>query len=894
MSGRKIEIAFNVQLKDALLARNPNWTGQIVAEETGILEESAGARPDIVVNTLGGIPVVVETEFDPARTVEEDASKRIGKTIERDGRSIEQSIALCVPASIRKTSDMRQAIEDASFRLCVRSVNDERWPDEGWWVVDIDGLTSTIELVSLSESELRKGEGILSRGIEQAASILEDKGRKAPSILAAISRELHQKDGEQTRGMAMSIIANALFFHTKVAGSHEVKTLDEHRNENGRLSKSEILKTWSHIYRNIDYIPIFKTASSLLKPIPNGTAQRILDRLARVAGELEDLGATTQHDLHGRLFQRLITDRKFLASFYTLPESARLLAEIAIGRLDVDWSDADAIGRLRIGDFACGTGALLNAAYASVASRHRRRGGDGNALHIKMMEDVLVGGDILPAATHLTASVLSSVQPEVPFDSTSILTFEYGEAPEGSGRDVAIGALDLIEDQQARDLFGTGQDRVRGSERGAGGDTLDIPHRSFDLVIMNPPFTRPTNHEGGHHDIPIPSFAGLGTDEEEQRKMSEKLKRIGGQEMVGDGRAGLASNFIDLAHTKIKPGGTIAFVLSATFASGGAWKKVRDFLSKHYQDIIVVSIASHGSTNQAFSFDTGMAEVLIVATRKKEKTPTTDTTFINLERRPQSVLEAVVMARSIGGIPSDNGEGRVMNGSYIKGDLGQGGFSGVTDGSVAKAASGIYGGALCLPRLLDKVDIPIVELGSLGERGPVHREISGKNKYTGQILGPFDIDPIDTKRTPIYPTLWSHDATRERQFVVLPDSQGRIRPGYEEKAAKIWATASCLHFNLDFRLNSQSLASCLTPAKTIGGRAWPSFICKDTIWEIPLVLWMNTILGLISFWWKGSRQQQGRACITVSRLPSLAVLDVREISKMGGGGGGRKSEPNFR
>ncbi len=893
MPGRKIEIVFNERLKEALEARNPNWAGRIVAEETQVLAESASARPDIVVNIPSGIPVVVETEFDPAPTVEDDAFNRIGNTLEQDGRTIEQSVALRVPENIRKAGDMRQAIENASFRLCVWSANAERWPDKDWWLVDIDDLASTIELVSLSESQLREGEGILSRGIEQAARILEDKGRTAPQVLADISAELHQKDGEQTRGMAMSIIANALFFHTKIAGVHGVETLDQHRNSNDNLSKSKILSTWSHIYRNINYIPIFKTASSLLKPIPNGTAQRILNRLADVAGELDDLGATTQHDLHGRLFQRLITDRKFLASFYTLPESARLLAEIAVGRIEVDWSNADAIGRLRIGDFACGTGALLNAAYTSVASSHRRQGGDDKALHTKMMENVLVGGDILPAATHLTASVLSSVQPEIPFDSTSIVTFEYGEPPADSGRDVAIGALDLIEDQGARDLFGTGQDRVRGSEQGAGAETLDIPHGSFDLVIMNPPFTRPTNHEGKHGDIPIPSFAGLDTEVEEQRKMSEKLRKIGGKGMVGDGRAGLASNFIDIAHAKIKPGGVIAFVLPAVFVSGGGWKKARDFLAKYYKDVIVVGISTHGSTTTAFSSDTEMAEILLVATRKKENTPGTDTTFVNIERRPQSVLESVVMARSIGRIPSDKNEGKVPGGSYIKGDLKQGGFAGVANDSVAKTAAGIYRGTLSLPRLLDEFDIPIVDLGSLGQRGPVDREISGKNKYTGKVLGPFDIDSLDPERTPTYPTLWSHDAKRERQLIVLPDSQGRIRPGYKEKAAKIWGTASCLHFNRDFRINSQPLGSCLTPVETIGGRAWPSFICEDKRWEIPLVLWMNTILGLISFWWKGTRQQQGRSSITVSRLPSLAVLDVRKLSETGGGGG-RNGEQDFR
>ena len=68
------------------------------------------------------------------------------------------------------------------------------------------------------------------------------------------------------------------------------------------------------------------------------------------------------------MFQRLIADRKFLATFYTLPSSAALLAELAAARLDIDWSDCEAVIALRIGDFACGTGALLNAAYEAVLS----------------------------------------------------------------------------------------------------------------------------------------------------------------------------------------------------------------------------------------------------------------------------------------------------------------------------------------------------------------------------------------------------------------------------------------------------------------------------------------------------------------------------------------------
>ena len=44
-------------------------------------------------------------------------------------------------------------------------------------------------------------------------------------------------------------------------------------------------------------------------------------------------------------------------------------------------------------------------------------------------------------------------------------------------------------------------------------------------------------------------------------------------------------------------------------------------------------------------------------------------------------------------------------------------------------------------------------------------------------------------------------------------------------------------------------------------------------------MWSNTTLGLLSFWWVGTRQQQGRASLTITQLPRLTVLDPRPLSK---------------
>ena len=688
----------------------------------------------------------------------------------------------------------------------------------------------------------------------------------------------------------MAIIANALVFQMAIAGtgnkdkSFKIKIFDELRSKIGGLAKNTILLHWHDILNKINYWPIFQIASDLLTFIPDDTAHMILERLCNVSSELALLGTTSQHDLSGRMFQRLISDRKFLATFYTLPSSAALLAELAVARLETNWSDEKAVRALRIADFACGTGALLNAAYQAILSRYRRHAGDDREIHHAMMETVLVGSDIMPAATHLTASVLSSVHPTVTFANTSIITLPYGQQPDDTGRPIALGALDLITEETTMPLFGTGQQRLRGSASG-NDRCIDILHGGFDLVIMNPPFTRPTNHKVAN--VPVPSFAGFATEEDEQRAMSRKLKRIRRPGMAGDGNAGLASNFMDIAHAKLKnDDGVLALVLPASFLQGGSWAGARRMLEEHYRDIAIISIAATGETDCAFSADTGMAEVLIVANRKDndEQQVDRDVLFVNLLHRPRSILEAVATAWTVRRLPFARervgpvsvGTGERL-GCYIRGTLAEMGSAGLRSLETAEAAAGLARGELRLPRCSEPLPIPACRLDDLGRRGLLHRDINGTKADVAR--GPFRIIPLRPDNIPTYPALWSHEAERETQMVVCPDSVAEVRPGSRQHAVAVWRnTSSRLHFTLDFRINSQPLAACMTPKPSIGGRAWPNFLCKEKCWEIPLALWANTTPGLIAFWWIGSRQHQGRAILTISRLPALMVLDTRRLS----------------
>ena len=645
-----------------------------------------------------------------------------------------------------------------------------------------------------------------------------------------------------------------------------------------------LIDAWGRILDEINYWPIFKVASDLLAPIRAATARRVLDALSAAAERLAHIGVTTRHDLSGRMFQNLIVDRKFLATFYTLPTSAALLAELSVARLETDWTNFGAYPALRVADLSCGTGTLLSAAYHAVLGRYRRAGGDDGAVHREMIERAIVAADIMPAAAHLCASQLSSVHPNVVFDNTRVYTMPYGiGVSEERERGVAIGSLDLTVAAQTRSLFATGQRQARGAGGDAEVSDVELPHESVDLVIMNPPFTRPTGHEAKKIGIPVPAFAGFRTTADEQRAMSDRLAAIRGalDSPAGHGNAGLASNFIDLAHAKVKPGGVVALVLPIAAVQGSAWSAVRELLADRYMDVVIVTIAASGNFDRAFSADTGMAEALIVATKRHDgpSDSTRQALFVNLHRRPETLLEAAETAKLAALLRAAPATGRLRAGdqplgSYVRAPLNEGGCAALRESALADTMMALRRGELRMPRH-EQRHVPICSLGDLGERGLYHLDIGTANDEQPPFRGPFKIVPA--QGVPSYPILWSHRADRERSMIVEPDSEGEIRPDCEARTLEAWRTATRLHFNRDFQINSQSLAACLTPDRTLGGRAWPNFQLHDARWDEVIALWANCTAGLMMFWWEGSRQQRGRVTLTISELPKLSVLDPRSL-----------------
>ena len=182
--------------------------------------------------------------------------------------------------------------------------------------------------------------------------------------------KLKQILGEQTMRMVAAILASAFVFHVSNEGQSGIPPMSTLHGVG--MHKHRLLVVWEAILK-VNYRPIFSIAKLALEEVPTPIVRPLMERLLETASSLASLGATTYHDLTGRMFQTLISDRKFLATCYTLPPSATLLAEFAVERLPVNCSNKEAIERLQVTEFACGTGALLAATQWAVYRRESPR-----------------------------------------------------------------------------------------------------------------------------------------------------------------------------------------------------------------------------------------------------------------------------------------------------------------------------------------------------------------------------------------------------------------------------------------------------------------------------------------------------------------------------------------
>ena len=924
----------------SIINKLTNSAGWFAQEELGAALRGPKTKPDILITRPDGPPITVETEYPPANTLEGDCMKSIGRELDPERAKAAGTVSTVI--AIKATDELKgaptgdsahQMLEDGhvlEFAAYQGKLEEyTRFPRSGYIKGNMKDLVDFIRPASEPQEAIELATKAFREGVQNAAAWILDaaKGTNIGDLIAEklrqpwpaypatpprIKREIDQENTDQnaraqTARMAIAILINALAYQQNLAGysaevvidgrkeTRTINSLAQVRKPTG-LHQDDVLAEWRNIL-SINYWPIFHIARLLLTIIPPTTATKILEEMVETANAIQD--TVRQNDVAGTVFQRLISDRQTLATYYTRPESTTLAGYLAVPE-DLDWSSPDTLKEYRIADYACGTGGLVLAAYQRARDLHRNHGGNPDALHGLMMENSLTACDIMPAAVHLTSSMLSAVAPRERYTGTRNVLYPFGGTGHRDSKGkpiVEVGSLDLlnINSTKIQAVLPLNEQMALGATQERRAIEVDMTPLSQSLVIMNPPFTTPTNHASDHAKAGNPAFAAFNTTQEEQKAMSAKVKRSS-KGTISDGNAGLGTQFTAIAHNMVKPNGHIALILPLSAMLGGSdspsaksWLKLRGLLRESYKDVLILTIAQNADKDCSFSADTKMAEVMIIARRLGQgERPDHLAHFVNLHERPASKLAAQQTAKAIRLAVSDLKE--VGEGSHLRiGDNEVGTIRlqrtgaeekwttvRVANLNLIRTAENLSQGRLMLPQRTKPIEIPITRMGKIGRVGPVHRDISGGPKAPKR--GPFFKNDGANSGTE-WPFLWNRDSSKQQSMEVMPDSHGSVKPDKENEAETLWCRASNLHISNECRFNSNATCAVFSEQVSLGGRAWPNFQMLNKDIEKATCAWLNGTLGLINFWINSNRSQSGRGGTTVRAIPAIPILDFSRLSE---------------
>jgi len=184
------------------------------------------------------------------------------------------------------------------------------------------------------------------------------------------------------------------------------------------------------------------------------------------------------------------------------------------------------------------------------------------------------------------------------------------------------------------------------------------PKAKFDLVIMNPPFTRASR--GGEAGNTVFGFTGKNAKKLNARlaQLTQNLTTrshmpasISSDARGSSALAGLGFAFLHLAVQRTKPGGRVAFVVPRGLIQGATWGTIRQMLlNTCHIEFIISRMDGTGDVN--FSESTGLSEIMFVATKRsgaelEKDVSAQQTKFCTLKTPLATILDAIRLTAKI-------------------------------------------------------------------------------------------------------------------------------------------------------------------------------------------------------------------------------------------------------
>jgi hypothetical protein len=863
------------EVLNAELARLLNQQGLVALPEQRLKQ---GAMPDLLL-PFRGLYLMIEGEVDDQSQA---AQRAWQKAVERVQQGLAHiALALVYPARLRSLTpaQLTDALRQTTLRfsLCKPPIPDE--PD--WRTGDLNALTAALQhayQMLVSEDEVRQAVEQIKQGINTLAQTLyalQVPDARLAEPLGIDARAIDPNQVEQTtavRQIAALVLLNAMLFHEELThADSRVRTLQACLER--RSLHEELLQQWALILEQLNYHAVFALARRLLLNLtPDRTLDWALAQCVPIVRELIRQRVMLRHDLAGRIYHLLLGDiAKPLGTFYTSVASATLLLRLALDphRWQRDWSDPEAVGRLRLADLACGTGTLLMAALQAIVDNYLRMATQPSPEQRKqllrnLLEEGVYGLDVLQSAVHLTASTLALPIPEVMVRGMRLYTMPLGFVRE-NGREIPrFGSLDLLGGAPVAPQLSLYPEFWQTAERATDAhrqpEPLQLP--ALDLVCMNPPFTRTCGDNLLFGSLPKPERTRM------QKAFQDWCKRNGAEASI---TAGLGAVFIALADRYLKPSGRLAFVLPKTLLSGPSWQPSRNLLRTHYT--LEYLIVSHEPTRWHFSENTDLSETLFVACKASDGG---GTLCLNLWRNPDNPIDALLLAEEVRKLaPAGN---QMQTFDLWLGDSKWGEALYLPDAQFKNLPHWMLPCAFAQRELRDAlltlqtkheyagVKVPLAPLQDLGTLGPDRRGVHSA----------FHVLQLNSTPTQ-YLAFWGHDA---ETVTMLQQSPNCYLSPKSHNAQHLWSQAGDVLLAERMWLNTQRLVAVYVDQPVLSNVWWPLKLKQGLTRQHAksLLLWLNCSLGLMLV--LGNRQETRGAWVGFKKqsLNELPVLDVGQLS----------------
>jgi hypothetical protein len=416
--------------------------------------------------------------------------------------------------------------------------------------------------------------------------------------ISGLEEKQQEKIKEQLVSLSTYLLFNQLLFYR----IYRIKVKNNDLKPLEGIEKISQLQEYFNLIEKKGYSAIY--SSKILDHLSEN--QEVIEIINDVIEALQYLRPEIiTHDIAGIFFHKLIPFeiRKVLATFYTVPVAADLLAGLALEKFDSS-----------IIDPACGSGTLLVASYKVKEEMYHQLFGESTSekMHKQFLENEITGYDIMPFAGHLSAMNLAMQNIEQKTDIVRIgsgnsldLATHFISKSFSEGKGFEIKKFQTHTQNpltEYMDNIPNLEDNIPMQEV-TGALSIDGNKSPFkltpqDVVIMNPPFSD------------IEKIAKTSPEMLVKMKKNKILTNI-----IGN-RVNLWAYFLALSDLILKENGIVAAIVPISIAVGGATENIRKFMLSNFT---IKFIVKPSNEDRAFSQNAFLKDILIVAKKRNPK-----------------------------------------------------------------------------------------------------------------------------------------------------------------------------------------------------------------------------------------------------------------------------------